>query len=233
MRLVTYRTPYPTRTRQQAVPAYQAAYQPIGRLYEEMNRLFEDGLGQIRSLSGEMSEFTPTIDVDQSDDAYTVTLEIPGVKRDDVSVEVREGMLVVSGTKNKAVKRNGQGEGESVQAARRFGRFSQAMTLPDDAVRDEISAEFADGVLHVSIPRDPEHGQNRTLRIEVRESSDGGGRGSAGSDPDGADARRDEAEGSREQGESKETSKDARQKDADQDARKDAGQKDAGQKDGK
>ena len=165
------------------MPAYQSSsYQPIGRLYEEMNRLFEDGLGQIRSLSGEMSEFTPTIDVDQADDAYTVTLEIPGVKRDDVSVEVREGMLVVSGTKNKEAKRSGQGEGENVQSSRRFGRFSQAMTLPDDAKRDEISAEFADGVLHVSIPRDPEHGKDRTLRIEVRESSGSGdARGADGS----------------------------------------------------
>ena len=233
MRLVTYRTPYPTRARQPAVPAYQgSSYQPIGRLYEEMNRLFEDSLGQIRSLSGEMSEFTPTIDVDQSDDAYTVTLEIPGVKRDDVSVEVREGMLVVSGTKNKEAKRGGQGEGEgeSVQASRRFGRFSQAMTLPDDAKRDEISAEFADGVLHVSIPRDPEHGKDRTLRIEVRESSGSGddrgadgsseSNGAASSEAGSRDAKREagEAQGSAEDGEA--------------DARKD-GKRDGASKDGK
>ena len=160
------------------------------------------------------------------------------MKRDDVAVEVREGMLVVSGSKNKEAKRGGQGEGESVQASRRFGRFSQAMTLPDDAKRDEISAEFADGVLHVSIPRDPEHGKDRTLRIEVRESSGSGDeRGSNGSGESNGTASSDAG--------SRGVSQDARQKagevqgsaeDDEPDARKDGkrdGKQDASSKDGK
>ena len=167
MRLVTYRPLYAA---QPARPRY--AYSPLARLHEDMNRLFEQSLGQLEEVASEIQEFAPSLDVDQDEDKYSIALEIPGVRREDVSVETREDALVISGTKNRKPKEEGS---ENVQSSRQYGRFVQSLSLPDDADRENISAEFADGVLTVTVPRDKERDQKRTRQIEVRagESSSG------------------------------------------------------------
>ncbi len=97
------------------------------------------------------SAFLPSIDVKSDDKAYTIHAEIPGVAKENVKLEVHDGVLVLSGEKKDEVT---SGEGTTAHVVeRRFGSFERRMTLPDDADVDHIKANHKNGVLTVEIPR--------------------------------------------------------------------------------
>jgi len=95
----------------------------------------------------------PRVDITETDDAYKVRAELPGVSRDDVTVELEQGVLCIRGEKK--TRRD-----EKVERGRRlecsYGAFSRSFPLPKDADADRISAHFKDGVLDVSIAKSPE-----------------------------------------------------------------------------
>jgi HSP20 family protein len=149
---------------------------PVTRLQQEMNRLFSDafrGLEEGGEEGGRSFEFNPVVDVEQHDDQYEITVELPGVIGEDVNVEVSDDMLVVSGSKERKQTR---GEGENRQSERIYGSFQRAFRLPDDALREDIEAHFADGVLTLRIPRDASKRQPASRRIEVRRGAPAGER---------------------------------------------------------
>lgn len=94
--------------------------------------------------------FAPTSEASGEDGKYTVRVELPGVKQDDIDIAVRDDMLVVTGEKREDRKE----EGESYFfSERRYGAFRRAFRLPQDVSQDDIAANFEDGVLTVTLPR--------------------------------------------------------------------------------
>lgn len=146
---------------------------PMSRLHQEMNRLFSDTL---RGLDEEGTEaqgewtFSPVVDVDERDDCYELTAELPGVTLNDINVEMKDEMLVISGSKERKWT---TGEGERRQSERIYGSFRRAFQLPDDAVEDRINARFADGVLTVTVPRDRDKSRIASRRIRIEDASSG------------------------------------------------------------
>jgi len=125
--------------------------------------LFEylDPLGRssrMRSLLGEMfgesrpaaRAVVPAVDVAESDDEYVITAEIPGAKRDDVTVELHEGILTLRGEKG-SERENQKDQMRYVE--RSFGTFSRSFTLPSNADRDKLKASFEDGVLTIRVAK--------------------------------------------------------------------------------
>lgn len=152
---------------------------PMSRLHQEMNRLFSDtlrGFDEEGASGGEWT-FSPVVDVEQHDDRYEITAELPGVTLNDINVEMNDDMLVISGSKE---RKKTTGEGEQRQSERIYGSFRRAFQLPDDAVEDRINARFADGVLTVTIPRDEERSRIASRRIQIEDASAGGDTGSKG-----------------------------------------------------
>jgi HSP20 family protein len=97
------------------------------------------------------------VETGETDDAYIVRAELPGMTRDDVEVELRGTELRITGE----VK-----EEESGKTLRhRHGKFAYRMTLPADADADKIDAELADGILTVRLPKAP---QAQSRRIEIK-----------------------------------------------------------------
>jgi len=134
-------------------------------LHEQINDLFESRFSDLwQDNSDQTSAFNPSFDIDQNDDEYEITLELAGVKRDNVSIEVREDTLTITGSKE---DRKQSDASERAQSSRRFGRFTQSLSLPGDADQENISANFEDGVLTVRIPRDAERDADHVRRIEV------------------------------------------------------------------
>lgn len=141
---------------------------PMARLHQQMNRLFSDAFRGLEEGGAEDRQgwtFNPVVDVEEQDERYELSAELPGVRREDVNVECTDDLLVISGSKE---RRQTRGEGESRQSERVYGSFQRAFRLPDDAVRENIEARFDDGVLTVSIPRDASRRQESTRRIEVQ-----------------------------------------------------------------
>lgn len=115
-----------------------------------------------RLLEQRPAAFAPAIDVHEGDDEYIVTAEVPGVARNEITVEVDEGMLTLRGEKKT--------EREEKKERRRwvertYGAFSRSFRLPSDALVDKIDASFKDGVLTIKIPKS-EARKPRTIAVK-------------------------------------------------------------------
>ena len=88
----------------------------------------------------------------------------------EINVEMKEDMLVISGSKE---RKQTTGQGEQQRSERIYGSFQRSFRLPDDAIEDKVNARFADGVLTVSIPRDESQSRMAGRRIEVQHASGG------------------------------------------------------------
>jgi HSP20 family protein len=112
----------------------------LAGLQDELDRLFESP----------MTGWAPALDVQEDKDNFTIKVELPGLKREDIEVSLQEGALVISGERN-AEK---IGEGTEVHRQERFyGKFQRALTLPAPVAADKVKAAYRDGVLTVTLPK--------------------------------------------------------------------------------
>jgi HSP20 family protein len=127
-------------------------------LHTRMDQLMQgvwSGIGD-----GDGAPWVPAVDIEETDDAWLVEAELPGVKREDVDVEVRDSELVISGE----VKQR-EGRGILRRRTRARGRFEFRVTLPGGADPEGVDATLDEGVLTVRIPKSD---QSRPRRIDVR-----------------------------------------------------------------
>jgi HSP20 family protein len=92
----------------------------------------------------------PAVDVRENDQRYAVTVELPGVRKEDVQVELENGMLTIRGEKTSEREEKQE---QCRYSERSYGSFSRSFSLPSDADADRLEASFKDGVLSLTIPR--------------------------------------------------------------------------------
>jgi HSP20 family protein len=129
----------------------------------EFDRLNRQLRGYLDSWSGFPSligdGFTPLADIEETDDAYRVEIELPGVKKDDVTIEVAGRRLTVSGERKERER-----VGILRRRTRSVGRFYYEVVLPGDVDDDAIHAHLDEGVLTVGVPKAP---SQRRHHIEI------------------------------------------------------------------
>ena len=134
---------------------------PFRDLFEQpvwLSRFFDRPAGGLtRGTAG----FAPALDVKETKDAYVVTIELPGTKKEDISVECHENVLSIKGEKRTEIEEKDEHRHYS---ERTYGSFSRSLTLPGDASND-VKAKFHDGVLTLTIPKAEER-KPRVVRIE-------------------------------------------------------------------
>lgn len=138
----------------------QNSSQPILQLHQDMNRLFDEvfnGFGfpfsgsRMPLLSGSgTSVLRPKLNVSSDDHNYNISLELPGLKESDVSVEVKNDVLTIKGTVGEEKEDKDK---HYYRIERSYGAFQRTLALPDDANADDISASMKDGVLNLIVPR--------------------------------------------------------------------------------
>jgi HSP20 family protein len=112
-----------------------------------LGRVFEEMLG---GDAGEGLGWTPAVDIIEHDGELRLTAELPGVKREDVNIELNEGMLSIRGEKREEKE---QKTGSARLIERSWGAFERSFTLPRSVDAEKITAEFKDGVLIVHMPK--------------------------------------------------------------------------------
>src|ERR687888_760054 len=124
----------------------------------EFNRLF-DTLFQSANTSSQ--RWAPAMDLVEADDHFVLKADLPGLSEDDVTIEVQDGTLTISGERKSENEQRNKGW---YRLERSFGRFSRSLTLPEGVNADAISANFDKGVLEIRIPK-PEERKPRRVQI--------------------------------------------------------------------
>ena len=133
--------------------------------FGDMNRLFDSFFGAQGGQQGLSRRWVPAMDLVEVGDALVLKADLPGLSREDVDIEVKDGVLTISGERKDEHEEKADGY---YRVERTFGSFSRTLTLPKGVDAEGIAADFADGVLEVKIPK-PE--ERKPHRIEIGQRS--------------------------------------------------------------
>ena len=130
-----------------------------------MNRLFEDATER-RAHAGDSDEIEavdwhPAADVYETEDAYLIAVDLPGVERSAVDIDLDDEKLVIRGTRT--IDKNGAKGKERV--TRPHGRFRRSFTVPANVAHEGIQAEYKNGVLEITLPK---RNETRAQRIQIK-----------------------------------------------------------------
>ncbi len=135
-------------------------------IQEEMNRMFDNVFGMPRKVekSDRGLYWTPRVNVEETDDQFEVTAELPGLNKGDVKIEVKDHVLTFTGEK----KTENEKKDRNVHLYERaYGKFCRTFTLPDNVDVDNIAAEFKDGILRIDMPK-TEEAKPRQIEVQVK-----------------------------------------------------------------
>jgi HSP20 family protein len=133
-------------------------------LQGEMNRLFNTFFDTpTGGNGGSYRRWVPAMDLVETEDTYVLRADLPGVSEDDVSIEVENNVLTVSGERKTEHEAKDEGY---YRVERAFGAFSRSLTLPDGVDAEAVAASFDKGVLEVRIPK-PEQTKPKRVSISV------------------------------------------------------------------
>lgn len=119
---------------------------PFGATF---GRLFDEVWGRPGFFDGDRA-LSPALDVVEDEDSITVSVELPGLKKEDVNVQVENGVLTISGEKKTETEKKDR---QWHRMERRYGAFCRTLSLPRGVVADGAEAKFADGVLSIRLPK--------------------------------------------------------------------------------
>ena len=128
------------------VPFFGGEVRPLFGLRREIDRLFDDMAG-----GSDRSRWTPAVDVRESEKSLAIDVELPGIKPENVEVNVENGVLSVTGEKHSEHSTDEKDRYHMVE--RSYGSFFRSFQLPAGVDESQIKASFHDGVLTVDIPK--------------------------------------------------------------------------------
>ncbi len=133
---------------------------PYSHLREQLNRLFDVSTSRAPESFGDWS---PALDAFEDKDKYVVSLELPGMKREDISVTVHDGVLTVSGERKSEQDAK---TGAVHRSERYYGKFTRSVSLPPTAKTDKVAASYKDGVLQIELPK-AEEAKPKSIEVKI------------------------------------------------------------------
>jgi HSP20 family protein len=117
-----------------------------------LNRVLSQTFGRrLREDEGSLlAEWAPAVDVQETDGEYLIKADLPEVKKEDVRVELQDGILCLQGERKQEKEEKGK---KFHRIERAYGRFERRLALPSEVDPQKVAAEFKDGVLKVHLPK--------------------------------------------------------------------------------
>ena len=138
------------------------------REFNKMFNTFENRFGISRSKDEENeyenAVWMPLTDIFEDKDKYTLKLDLPGIKKDDVKISFVDGRLSISGERTQESE---QKDSKCHRIERSFGRYYRSFNLPEHVQSEKINAEFKDGQLTISVPK-AEEAKPKEIEIKVK-----------------------------------------------------------------
>ena len=143
-------------------------FSALQHLADEMDRMFGDFGFARRPMASLWREagadvWTPDVEILQKDNELTIRADLPGLKKDEVSVEVSDSAVTIQGERKREHKEEREGY---YRSERSYGSFYRVIPLPEGAMTDQAKAQFHDGVLEITMPAPP---SQRGRRLEIAE----------------------------------------------------------------
>ncbi|HEX7296972.1 MAG TPA: Hsp20/alpha crystallin family protein [Pyrinomonadaceae bacterium] len=153
--------------RQQSMPGLiTSPFSFMRRFAEGMEQLFGDfGVGGMPRGFNELALWTPQIEMFERENQLVIRADLPGLKKDDVQIELRDDSVVIQGERQEERKEEREG---FYSTERTYGRFYREIPLPEGADTDEATATFRDGVLEITMPA--EEGATRGRQLQIQDS---------------------------------------------------------------
>lgn len=140
-------------------------FSAMRRMHDEMDRVFGEAFGNRFStagMAGGLAAWSPAVEVSERDNQMVICAELPGLKPEDVKVEVTEDALIIEGERKQEHEERSGGRWHS---ERHYGHFYRTIPLPEGASADKARAEFKNGELQVTIPVQKSEGKRRQIPI--------------------------------------------------------------------
>jgi HSP20 family protein len=150
-------------------------FSTMRRMSEEMERMFGQFFGG-QSSSRPAGGWSPAIEVEERNGQLEVHAELPGLKPEDVKVEVTDDALVIRGERKYEQEHR---EGQMYRSERRYGEFYRSIPLPEGADPEQAKAQFRDGVLQVTLPIPQQASRRREIPIHSGDAASSSSSGTA------------------------------------------------------
>jgi HSP20 family protein len=154
-------------------------FRMLDRFADEMGHLFDEfglgrgrigprlGLGWPRQLLRRAEGWLPDVEVFQRENQLVIRADLPGLTKNDVTVEVKEDAVTMQGERRREFEEE---KGGVYRSERSYGGFYRVIPLPEGAITDQAKASFKDGVLEITMPAPPET-VTRGRKLEIAESA--------------------------------------------------------------
>ncbi len=137
-----------------------SAFDHLNTLRHEINRFFEPVID--RDSSDVFNTWAPAIDLYEDQESLVLTAELPGLKKEDIEINVHENTVTVSGERKSIPVPEGA---RSSRTERFVGRFQRTLSLPKQVDSNAVKATYRDGLLRVTLPKSPE-AKPRQIQVE-------------------------------------------------------------------
>jgi HSP20 family protein len=150
-------------------------FRMLERFANEIDSVFDDfGLGRSWLASRvkgttRLDMFVPAVEVHQQNNELVVRADLPGLKKEDITVDITDDEVTVSGERRQ--EHEVTERGGVYRSERSYGSFTRAIRLPEGAMTDQAKATFKDGVLEIRMPAPPDQ-VTRGRRLDIKEGTD-------------------------------------------------------------
>ncbi|MDD4955104.1 MAG: Hsp20/alpha crystallin family protein [Candidatus Omnitrophica bacterium] len=125
------------------------------KMRQKIDKMFRDNFKKAAKeekmmMRKESEVFEPALIIKETKDNYIINLDLPGMNREDINIELKDHFLTISGERKSEMKKENE---KIIEEEKSFGYFSRTITLPQDVKASQISAEYKNGVLKISMPR--------------------------------------------------------------------------------
>jgi len=137
-------------------------FQEMETLLDRYNRSSRKTLANSDDRSFEVGDWMPVVDIDETEDAFSIKAELPGVEKDNVSINIDKGVLTIKGEKKTETEDKKR---HRVECS--YGSFVRSFTLPQSVNVDNVEAEYNNGILNLTIPKS-EEAKPKEIEVKIK-----------------------------------------------------------------
>jgi len=144
-------------------------FKEMEEMHKQMEQMFQGAFGRFNASPkfnafSQGLSFNPTMDIEEHDNQYIVRMDIPGADSSKINVSIEDRILTISGTREEEINQQGA-NAKQLRSERRLGQFERVMTLPGPVKQSEMKANYENGVLTVTIPKDDTSSKSKTIKV--------------------------------------------------------------------